>query len=41
MYNEMKIEGCFNNLIQKLLIDYESNFKAHFKVSYELFKILY
>ncbi|CAI6370710.1 unnamed protein product [Macrosiphum euphorbiae] len=37
IYNERKREGCFNNLIQRRLIDNESKFKAYFRVSFELF----
>jgi len=40
MFPERKKEGCYNNLIQRRLIDSETRFRAYFRVSLELFNYI-
>ncbi|CAI6358418.1 unnamed protein product [Macrosiphum euphorbiae] len=40
MYRGRDSEGCYNNLIQRRLIDSESRFRAYFRVSLELFNYI-
>ncbi|KAL5245938.1 hypothetical protein ACI65C_013346 [Semiaphis heraclei] len=40
MYSERNREGCYNNLIQRRLIDNETRFRAYFRVSFELFNYI-
>lgn len=40
IYSERNMEGCFNNLIQRHLIDNETRFRAYFRVSFELFNYI-
>jgi len=40
MYSEWNREGCYNNLIQRRLINNETKFRAYFQVSFELFNYI-